>query len=147
MRALGVDLGSRRIGIAVSDGGGRVATPLATVERKGRDLAGVHRVLAELVAEWEAEIVVVGLPLSLDGTVGPAARAVLDEVDELARAVAVDVVTHDERLSTVTAHERLQAAGVAGRDRRRLVDRSAAAVFLQSWLDGRRPSGDAGTPA
>ena len=134
MRALGLDLGSRRIGVAVSDGDGRVATPLTTIER-GRDRAADHRAVAELVDEWGAGIVAVGLPLSLDGTVGPAAQRVVDEVAELARALDVPVETVDERFTTVTARQQLRAAGVKGRNRSRVIDQGAAAVLLQAWLD------------
>ena len=100
-----------------------------------------HARIAELVAEAGAEIVVVGLPLSLDGSVGPAARGVLDEADELRARLVVSVVTWDERLSTVEAQQRLRAAGVKGRRGRRVVDQVAATVILQSWLDAGQPRG------
>jgi putative holliday junction resolvase len=138
VRALALDLGSKRIGVAVSDAGGVLATPRTTVERS-RDRARDHRRIADLVAEEEAGTVVVGLPLSLDGKTGPAAEAVLAEVAELAAVLAVPVVTHDERLTTVTAHDQLRAAGMDGRRRRSVVDQQAAAVLLQSWLDAQRP--------
>lgn len=140
MRALGLDLGSRRIGVSVSDSAGTVATPVATLERSGRP-ADDRRGIAELVAEWEAEIVVVGLPLSLDGTAGPSARSVLDEVARLTEALAVPVVTHDERLTTVSAERSLAAQNLTGPARRRVVDRVAAAVILQAWLDAGLPRG------
>ena len=140
MRALGLDLGSRRIGVSVSDSAGTVATPVETLERSARP-ADDYRGIAGLVAEWEAEIVVVGLPLSLDGTTGPAARAVLDEAARLAETVAVPVVTHDERLSTVSAERSLVAQRMAGPARRRVVDQLAAAVILQAWLDAGLPRG------
>lgn len=134
MRALGLDLGSRRIGVAVSDGDGRLATPVDTIER-GRDHRVDHRAVAALVEEWGSAIVVVGLPLSLDGSVGPAAQRVIDEVAELASALDVPVETVDERFTTVTAAGQLRAGGVKGRDRARVIDQTAAAVLLQAWLD------------
>jgi putative Holliday junction resolvase len=134
MRALGLDLGSKRVGVAVSDSDGRVATPVGTVARVG-DRVAEHRRIAELVAEWEAEIVVVGLPLSLDGTTGPAARAALEEIEQLGTALTVPVVSHDERLTTVTANDRLREQGVKGRRRTAVVDQTAAAVLLQAWLE------------
>lgn len=140
MRALGLDLGSRRIGVSVSDSAGTVATPVETLERSARP-DDDHRSIAGLVAEWEAEIVVVGLPLSLDGTTGPAARSVLDEAARLAETLAVPVVTHDERLSTVSAERSLVAQRMAGPARRRVVDQLAAAVILQAWLDVGLPRG------
>ena len=88
MRALGLDLGERRIGVAVGDSDGRVATPLTVLERSG-DRAADHRAVAALVAEWEAGIVVVGMPYSLDGTQGPAARAAADEAARLGAGLGV----------------------------------------------------------
>ncbi len=136
MRALAFDLGSRRIGVAVSDSGGTVATPVTTVARH-RSMVETHRVLAGLVEEWEAEVVVVGLPLSLDGSTGPAARNVEAEVAELSAHLDVPVVTQDERFTTVTAADRLREQGVKGPRRKDLIDRAAATVLLQSWLDAR----------
>lgn len=137
-RAVALDLGTRRIGVAASDPGGVLASPRTTLERSG-DLALDHRRIAALVAEEEATTVVVGLPLSLDGSIGPAARAVLEEVVDLAAVLRVPVVTHDERFTTVTAHEQLRAAGMGGRRRRSVVDQQAATVLLQDWLDAQRP--------
>jgi putative pre-16S rRNA nuclease len=136
VRALGLDLGARHIGVAISDGAGRVATPIATIDRaSSKDHGADHRAIADLVAEWGAEIVAVGLPLSLDGSIGPAAAGVLAEVAELARVLDVPVETVDERFTTVTAGQQLKASGVRGRDRSRIIDQAAAAVLLQAWLD------------
>jgi putative Holliday junction resolvase len=137
-RALGLDLGTRRIGVALSDSAGTVATPYDVLTRSG-DRTSDHGRIAELVGEAGAAIVVVGLPLSLDGSVGPAARGILDEADELRARLPVGVVTWDERLSTVEAQQRLRAAGVRGRKGRRVVDQVAATVILQSWLDAGQP--------
>jgi len=133
---LGVDLGARRIGVAVSDPSGVVATPYIVVQRTG-DRAADHRALAALVDEVDAARVVVGLPLSLDGTVGPAARSVEAEVAALQKVLEVPVETHDERLTTVAAERPLIAARMRAEARRRVVDKVAAAVMLQSWLDAR----------
>lgn len=138
MRALGIDLGEKRIGVALSDSGGLLATPYEVVLRTGdRDQDRAR--LATLVEETEAEIVVVGLPLSLDGTMGTAASRAVHEVDELRSLLDVDVVTWDERLSTVEAERRLRTAGVSGRRQRHVVDQVAATVILQSWLDADQP--------
>lgn len=136
MRALGVDLGSRRIGVALCDSAGTVASPFEVVERSG-DRQRDHRRLAELVAEAEAEVVVVGVPYSMDGSVGPAAKRALAEIRVLRRALPVPVETYDERLSTVTAHRSLREMDVDAATRRRVVDKIAAAVILQAWLDHR----------
>ncbi len=133
-----MDLGTRRIGVAVSDPSGTIASPLEVVDRSG-DVATDHRRLADLVREVGAERVVVGLPLSLSGQAGPAAQATLVEVAAMADALDVPVETHDERLSTVSANSTLRSLKVKPDARRRAVDKMAAAVILQSWLDGRRP--------
>ena len=139
---MGIDLGSRRIGVAVSDSDGRVATPLTVVERH-RDRQRVHRTIAELAREWEVDQVVVGLPIDLSGQVGPAASAVLEECDLLAAAVGVPVVTHDERMTTRIADRALRERGdLDGRDRRKVVDMVAASVILQDWLDQQRGADD-----
>lgn len=143
MRAMALDLGTRRIGVAVSDSGGIMATPYGVIERSGD--AGTDRArVAEVVAEVGAEAVVVGLPLSMDGTVGPAAAAAIEEAAALRDLLSVPVDMQDERLTTVTANRSLAAAGVTGRRRSRAarqagaVDSTAAAIVLQSWLDARR---------
>jgi putative holliday junction resolvase len=135
-RVLGVDLGARRIGLAVSDPAGRVATPLTVVERSG-DTAADHRTIVAHAREAGASRIVVGLPLSLSGEVGPAARAVLEEVESL-RAEAsgtIAVETHDERLTTVIAERGIRAARARRRARKRAVDSAASAVMLQSYLE------------
>ena len=140
MRALGIDLGSRRIGIAVSDADGRVATPIDTVLRSG-DEVREHRAILALADEWEAEVLVVGLPRSLDGSEGPAARSARAESERLARRAASTsrvVELYDERLTTVTADHRLREQGLDAKARREVVDRVAASILLQAWLDHRR---------
>lgn len=138
MRALGLDLGSRRVGVAISDGEGRVVTPLLTLER-ARDRVADHAAIGELIDEYGIEVVVVGLPLSLDGGTGPAAQAILDEVDVLAARLTVPVETVDERFTTVEAEQHLREAGVRGRDRTKVIDQAAAVVLLQAWLERKIP--------
>ena len=135
-RAMGIDLGTKRIGVAISDSGRTVASPYEVVQRTG-DPARDHRRLAELVEEAEAVVVVVGLPLSMDGSVGRAAQAALDEAAELRSVVAVPVETFDERLTTVSADRSLMQMKMKADARRRVVDKVAAAVMLQAWLDTR----------
>ncbi len=134
-RLLGVDLGSVRIGIAVSDSAQRIALPHEVIERSG-DAGADRRAIAHLVEEFGACGVVVGLPLSLSGELGPAALAALAEVEALAEVLSTPVVTVDERLSTVEATRRREEAG-RRRRRRRAVDDGAAAVLLQAYLDRR----------
>lgn len=135
---LALDLGAKRIGVAVSDDAGTVATPVDTLERTA-DRPRLHRQVADLVREWEAGLVLLGLPVALDGSLGPAAQAVLAERDELAAVLDVPVEVHDERMTTRIAQRALQARGdLDGPARRRVVDQLAAAVILQDWLNGRR---------
>ena len=131
-RVLGLDLGGSRIGVAVSDPERRVAVPLGTI-RTGApaDL----RAVAALVREHGVTEVVVGLPVSLSGAPSEASAHAERFAGALRGFLGVPVVLHDERLSTVEAERALRAAGVRGRDRRRVVDRTAAAVILQSYLD------------
>jgi putative Holliday junction resolvase len=138
VRALGIDLGSKRIGVALSDSAGTMATPYEVVPRSG-DRARDHRRIAALAEEAGAECLVVGLPLSLDGSVGPAATAALAEADELAAATGLAVETWDERLTTVSADRDLLALSMKAPARRRVVDKVAASIMLQAWLDHRRP--------
>jgi putative Holliday junction resolvase len=133
---LGVDLGARRIGLASSDETETLASPLSLLERSG-DAARDHRAIIDAAREIDAHTIVVGLPLSLSGREGPAANAVRTEVEAL-RALAspdIDVVVHDERLTTVSAERALRESGSRRRSRRQKIDAAAAAVMLQSWLD------------
>jgi putative Holliday junction resolvase len=136
-RAVGVDLGSRRIGVAVTDAAGTMALPRSVLLRSG-DADRDRQALVDLALEVGADVVVVGHPLSLDGTRGPAARAVEAEAEALRVALdahGVGLELFDERLTTVTADRELAAAGVPSRRRRAVVDRSAAAVLLAAWLE------------
>ena len=137
-RALGVDLGTRRIGLALSDPSRTLATPHEVLRRSG-DPAADRRAIVDTARRQDANVIVVGLPLSLSGRSGPAARAALEEVEAL-RAVAgdIEVTVHDERLTTVTAERALTEAGLRREARRRVVDKVAAAVMLQSWLEQAR---------
>jgi putative Holliday junction resolvase len=136
-RVLALDLGARRIGVAYSDRGRTLASPWGTVERSG-DPERDRRAVVDVITEVEAGSVVVGLPLSLSGASGPAARAALEEVAAL-RAVleplGIPVETADERFTTVEAQRSLTAAGRKGRKARSVIDSAAAMVLLQAWLD------------
>lgn len=168
MRAVGLDLGQRRIGVAMTDAGGRLALPHRVVERSG-DSVRDRAALVAIVEELNAEIVVVGLPISLSGTMGQAAQAAAAEAAELARVLKVPVVTFDERLTTVEAARRRRELGEATRSRagagsggsggrdgsrrrqararartggssasRPVLDAEAAAIMLEAWLGAAR---------
>jgi putative Holliday junction resolvase len=133
-----VDVGTVRVGVAACDPGGVLASPVTTLARDpvgGTDLAE----LARLAAEREAVEVIVGLPRSLSGRHGPAARAAAEYAAALADRIGpIPVRLSDERLTTVAANRRLGEAGIRGRKGRSVVDRSAAVLILQGWLDGAR---------
>lgn len=125
----------------MSDRSGTIATPHSVLSR-GRAQSEDHRRVATIVAEEEAEAIVVGLPLNMDGTEGKAAVAARAECARLATVVDVPVHLHDERLTTVEADRAMMEARMRAEARRRIVDKVAAAVMLQSWLDARRHQGD-----
>jgi putative Holliday junction resolvase len=136
-RVAALDLGARRIGVAYSDSRRSLASPWGTIERSGSP-ARDRRAVVEAVQEVEALTVVVGLPLSLSGQVGPAAQSALDEaaaLRELLEPLGVRVETADERFTTVEAERSLRAAGRTGKAARKVVDSAAAMVLLQAWLD------------
>lgn len=141
-RVLGVDLGSRRIGVAVSDPTGTVATPLATIPH--RSLREDAAQVARLGRDHLAERIVVGLPRRLDGTVGTAARRAQAFVRALKQLTEIPVVLWDERLSTVAAERALLEGGVRRARRRDVRDRVAAAIILQGYLEATRARGPAG---
>ncbi len=135
-RVLGIDLGSRRIGVAVSDGLGLTAQPRSTLARHGgtRDMQSI----AAAVKEAGAQRIVVGLPLDPEGNEGLAARRARDFADKLRSALKLPVDLVDESFSTVEAEAVLLAADVSRARRKQVVDKLAAAVILQRWLDARR---------
>jgi putative Holliday junction resolvase len=132
-RILGLDVGDKRIGIAVSDPTGLLVTPLVTIQRKNRR-ADVAR-LAALVAKQEAGMVVVGLPLNMDGTEGEQALKVRSFAKQLSFAIKMPIELQDERLSTFSAIEALTERGVRTGHNRELVDMEAAAIILRTFLD------------
>ncbi len=135
---LGVDVGEVRIGVAVCDPAGRLATPRETLSRGQGDLTR----LAELAAALAAIEIVVGLPRSLSGDEGAAARKARHYAAQLAKLVVpLPVRLTDERLTTVTATRELREAGVHGRRGRSVIDQASAVVILQSALDAERTSG------
>ncbi|CAB4569873.1 unannotated protein [freshwater metagenome] len=134
MRALGVDLGTKRIGLATSDLSGTIATPLSTVQRTS-SIRRDHATIARIAAKEEVEIVVVGLPITMSGALGPAADAAKREATTLGTVLDVPVILFDERMTTVTADRVLKEANISASKRRQYVDRVAAAVMLQTWLD------------
>ncbi len=134
--ALGLDVGSKRIGVAGCDGTGLIATGITTIERSSfeRDVEK----LRELVAQREVQVLVVGLPYSLDGTIGFQARTVQKLAGRLARALQLPLEYVDERHTSLEAEEFLKAERRSPSLNKALIDRKAAAIILQQWLDERR---------
>ena len=135
MRILALDIGDVRIGVAVSDELGITAQPLETIAAKDR--AAALSKISGLVAELAAQEVLVGLPRSLDGSLGPAAQKVMEWVEELGAMLDVPVKTWDERFTTSAVERTLIAADVSRKKRKKVVDKLAAAYLLQGYLDHR----------
>jgi putative Holliday junction resolvase len=136
-RVLGVDLGERRIGLALSDSSGTLASPLRTLEVTG-DPDRDRLAIVSAARDAEAQVIVVGLPRSLSGRDGPAARRARAEASALAEVAGeIRVELHDERFTTREADRALAAAGKRRRERRARVDAAAAAIILQSYLDAK----------
>ncbi len=134
MRSLCIDLGQRRVGVAVSDPTGTIARPLIVLQRKERQ--PLLEAIAAIARREGAARVIVGLPLSLSGDAGPQARSTMRFVEELRATIGdIPVDVWDERYSTTQAQESLQQRGVRGKAQRASVDMIAAATILQSYLD------------
>ena len=138
-RVLGIDIGSVRVGLAVSDPDGVLATPLDVVPRDGATEA-----IADRTRELEVDEVVVGIPLRMDGSHGPEADAAEDFAMTLEGLLGLPVARWDERLSTKEAEWAMRASGANSRKQRGVVDKVAAAMVLQAFLDNRRRD-DGGT--
>ncbi len=137
MRALGLDLGTKTIGLAVSDELGITAQGLTTLERRGprKDLEA----LAERVTEFTIDRFIIGLPLNMDGSEGPRAEFTRKFGTGLEEATKLPVIYWDERLTSVAAHRALSEIGASRKKRKEVIDQVAAVLILQGWLDSQRP--------
>ncbi|MFP4103701.1 Holliday junction resolvase RuvX [Coleofasciculus sp.] len=137
--ALGLDVGSKRIGVAGCDGTGLIATGLTTIKRTSfeQDVSQFR----ELVAQREVQVLVIGLPYSMNGTLGFQARQVQKYARRLSAALQLPVEYVDERLTSFEAEQLLHAEKRSPSRHKALIDRKAAAIILQQWLDTRRSSG------
>jgi len=134
-RALGIDPGDVRVGVAISDELKFLAHPLETIDI--RRTPAIARI-CELVAARDVDAIVVGLPRNMDGSRGPAAEKATKFTDELRAALAgkdVQIISLDERLTTVSAQRSLREAGRKAHEQKNIIDQAAAQVILQSWLD------------
>ena len=136
MRILGIDYGEKRTGLAISDPLGITAQPLPTVE--GLSMEELLKKISEIATEKEVEEIVVGLPRNMNGTVGKAGERVMDFAARLEAEAGCRVMVEDERLTTMMADRALTALGEKPKARRRKLDRMAAQLILQSYLDRKR---------
>lgn len=136
IRILGLDLGEKRIGVALSDALGLTAQGLMVLTRQG--LAADLEQIVRLAQEHQVQEIVIGLPRHMDGHLGEGAAEVMQWVEELQRQLGVPVHTWDERLTTVEAEKVLLSADVSRRKRRQVIDKMAASLILQAFLDQRR---------
>ncbi len=139
MRILALDIGEKRIGLAISDPSGVIASPLRVID--ATDLAAAKRLLTSIVEDYEVEKLVIGVPLSLAGEEGRQARRVRSLATRFTEHLGLETVYHDERLSSIEAKRSLLEAGRGEREARGTVDMVAASLFLQSWLDAHRAPG------
>jgi putative Holliday junction resolvase len=136
LSALGLDVGSKRIGVAGCDGTGLIATGLTTIERTSFN--GDVEQVREWVEQRQVQLLVVGLPYSIDGTLGFQARQIKKFAKRLAKALELPVEYVDERLTSVEAEELIKGERRSLSQNKGLIDRKAAALILQQWLDARR---------
>ncbi|MEG4442380.1 Holliday junction resolvase RuvX [Microcoleus sp. AT9_B5] len=134
--ALGLDIGLKRVGIAGCDGTGLIATGITTLVRSSFDRDVAY--LRELVRERRVQILVAGLPYSLNGELGAQARQVQKYANRIARALEIPLEYVDERLTSVEAEELMKTQGISPSQNKGAIDRKAAALILQQWLDERR---------
>ena len=132
-RILGIDWGEKRIGLALSDPLGIIATGLSTVEKKpGFDLISY---IKQLIAEQEIAKIILGFPKNMDGSVGPKGKEVLAFKESLEKAIDIPVILWDERLTTVSAQRSLREAEVKTKKGKKFLDKIAAVLILQNYLD------------
>ena len=136
MRILGLDYGTKTVGVALSDELGITAQPIMTIERKSENkLRKTLAKIEEIIDEYKVSVVVLGYPKNMNNTVGPRAKATEEFKEHLERRTGLEVVLQDERLSTVESERILIESGVRRENRKEYVDKMAAAVILQSYLD------------
>lgn len=136
MRIMGLDVGKKTIGVAVSDEGALTAQPLLTIKRtsKAKDFAELQRI----IREFAIETIVAGLPVNMDGTLGPQSQVMLKFIDDLKAETGLPVIAWDERLSTIAVTRVLLEGDISRAKRKEVVDKMAASYILQGYLDSRR---------
>ncbi|MCR6110297.1 Holliday junction resolvase RuvX [Bacillus sp. A301a_S52] len=135
MKILGLDVGTKTIGVAVSDELGWTAQGVETIKREENDLDGAFKRLEELIVDHQIAKIVVGLPKNMNGTIGPSGEACQEFAKELSQRTDLTVEMWDERLSTVAAERMLVSADVSRKKRKKVIDKMAAVMILQGYLD------------
>ena len=138
-RLMGLDFGSKTVGVALSDPTGLIASPLEIIEREREDkLRKTFSRIEELIEEYKVTKIVLGLPLNMDSSEGERVRKTEEFKEALERRTGLEIVFWDERLSTVEAHDIMTEVGVKGIDRKKFVDKIAASIILQGYMDSQK---------
>ena len=138
-RLMGLDFGSKTVGVALSDLTGLIASPLEIIEREREDkLRKTYARIEELIEEYKVTKIVLGLPLNMDSSEGERVKKTQEFKEALERRTGLEIVFWDERLSTVEAHDIMTEAGVKGIDRKKFVDKIAASIILQGYMDSQK---------
>jgi len=136
MRVMGLDYGDKTVGVAISDELLVTAQPIETIEReRANKLRKTYQRIEALISEYSVEKIVIGRPLNMNGTEGERVETTRDFADELSRRTGLEIIEVDERLTTVEANRILEETGVANSARKEYIDKMAAAIILQSYLD------------
>lgn len=136
MRILGIDLGDKTIGLAVSDPTGLLSQPVKTIRRK--DIEQDMEAVKQAIDEYDVGRIVIGLPKNMNGSIGPQSEKILQFVDLLKEATGMEVVLWDERLTTVAAERALLEADLSRKKRKKVIDSVAASIILQGYLESQR---------
>lgn len=136
MRVIGLDYGTKTVGVAVSDALGITAQGVETIERpQANKLRKTLARIEQLIQEYNAEKIVLGCPLNMNSTEGPRVQATMEFKQMLERRTGLEVILQDERLTTVSAERILMESGVRRENRKDVIDKIAAGIILQTWLD------------
>lgn len=139
MRIMALDIGEKRVGVAVSDPGENVASPVCVLS--SADVRSCAKPFRLVIEDWEPDLLLCGLPYTLSGEEGPQAQRIREFADAVGKAIGIPIEFADERLSSAEAKRSLREKGLSEKAMRGKVDMIAASLFLQAWLDARRPAG------
>lgn len=142
MRIIGLDYGTKTVGVAISDENEIIASPYTTIERKhATKLRQTYAAIEQIIEEYDIGLIVLGYPKNMNNTEGERAQSTKEFAEALERRTGLSVVLHDERLTTVEADRILEETGVAHSARKQHIDKMAAAIILQNYLDGKGKNG------